>query len=61
MVQRTAIPSVRALLTKVCQLLALYGVVMRAVVPVEKHIYIDALMQACEDFINNIPHPSKGD
>lgn len=54
---RTGIPTIRLLLEKVCSLITKYRQVIYAVVPPEKHIYVDAVMKACEDFLENVPHP----
>lgn len=54
---RTGITTVKKLLRKICDILITYNTVIKSVTPANKHIYIDALMQACEDFITEVPNP----
>lgn len=54
---RTGVTTIKFLLRKVCDLLLRYGDVIRGFTPTDKHVYIAALMQACEDFQTNIPNP----
>lgn len=54
---RTGITTVKRLLRKICEILITYNDVIKRVTPADKHVYIDALMKACEDFIIEVPNP----
>jgi len=58
---RTGITSIKLLLRRVCNILVAFKPVMYAVLPTEQHVYIDALEQACNDFILQVSNPRPGD
>jgi len=58
---RTGITSVKILLRKICSILTAFKPVMYAVLPEAQHVYVDALEQACNDFILNVSNPRPGD
>ena len=54
---RTGLTTIRFLLEKVCKLLVTYDRVIKEVLPAPQHVYVDALLQACRDFIDNTDNP----
>jgi hypothetical protein len=54
---RTGIPTIKLLLERVCSLLVRYEDVIKLITPTEKYVYVEAIMQACKDFILNVPNP----
>lgn len=52
---RTGLPSLHALLKKVCQLIAKYRPVMITILTPEQIVKVDAVVTACEAFINDVP------
>lgn len=57
---RTGIPTVLKLLALICGLLTTFNVVIREHLRADLHVYLDALMVACEEFRANIPNPRDG-
>lgn len=54
---RTGLTTIRLLLRKVCELLLTYDAVIREVLPENQWVYVDALQQACNDFMLNTTNP----
>lgn len=54
---RTGITTIKLLLKKICDLLVKYGPVIKSLIPEPQHVYVDALMQACVDFQDNVDNP----
>jgi len=54
---RTGITTIKLLLEKICSLLVKYEEVINLVVPPAQHVYVEALSQACKDFILNVDNP----
>lgn len=54
---RTGLTTIRLLLSRVCRLLVTYEQTIYAVLPPEQHVYIQALNQACNDFLLNTDNP----
>jgi len=54
---RTGITTIKLLLEKVCSLLVKYEEIINLVVPPAQHVYVEALSQACKDFILNVDNP----
>lgn len=54
---RTGLTTIRLLLRKICDLLTTYDQVIKSVLPAPQHVYVDALKQACEDFLENTTNP----
>lgn len=54
---RTGLTSIRLFLTQVCRLLTQYNTVIKGVLPPEQHVYVDALLQACNDFMEFTTNP----
>ena len=54
MAQRTGLRTLHALIKKACQLFADYGFILYQIVPADKHVYLNALSQACTDFVVNV-------
>lgn len=57
---RTGIPTILRLLAIVCRLLTAFNVVIKTHLRDDLHVYVDALMTACEEFRANIPSPNDG-
>lgn len=56
---RTGIDALRRLAQTACTLLARYNTIIKAILPADRHVYVDALNQACQDFLENVPDPGK--
>lgn len=54
---RTGLTTIRKILTKVCQLLLTYRETIAHVLPPEQIVYVDALEQACNNFLANTDNP----
>lgn len=54
MAQRTGLRTLHRLLRHVCRLFATFSIPLYAVVPADKHVYLDAVRQACDDFVLNV-------
>lgn len=54
---RTGITTIKALLKKVCDLLVRYSAIIKQILPPSQHVYVDALLQACTDFQDNVDNP----
>lgn len=52
---RTGLPSLHVLLKKVCQLIAKYRPVMVGILTPTQLEKVDAVLTACEAFINDVP------
>lgn len=52
---RTGLVSIHALLRKVCQLIAKYRPVMVEILTEDQLAKVDAVLVACEAFINDVP------
>lgn len=57
MARRTGLRTLTQLVVKMCQIFATFSTVLYAVVPADKHVYLDALDQACSDFNANVNTP----
>jgi len=57
--RRTGADTFRKLLFAVCGLLAVWGPTMKQFLPEDRHVYIDAVNQACSDALANIPNPNQ--
>lgn len=55
--KRTGVPTLLVLARNTCRLLALFTPTIKAHLEVSRHVYVDALNQACADFVDNIDHP----
>lgn len=55
MARRTGLRTLHVLLRRVCELTARYGDMILAVLPQQYHVYLLAVMQACDDFVLNVP------
>lgn len=58
---RTGIPSILALLKKVCRLLQIFRPVVAGFLTAPQLAVWDSLLSACQAFENAIEHPSIGD
>jgi len=58
--RKRGLPTIHALLKTICRLLTTYMVVIKAILPPEQHVYVDALEQACNDFVLNVSNPDAG-
>lgn len=54
MAQKLGIRAIHKLAKKLCLLFATFTPVAKAIIPQDKHVYWDALNQACSDFVLNI-------
>jgi len=58
---RTGITTIMGLLRRVCAVLVAFKHIMLQILPEGQHIYVEALEQACNDFILNVSNPRPGD
>lgn len=58
MATRTGLRTLYNLVKKVCQIFGRWSALIYQVVPADKHVYLDALSAACDDFVSNVPVPS---
>lgn len=58
MAARTGLRVLYDTVRKVCGIFARWSTLIYQVVPVNKHVYLDALSTACNDFVSNVPVPS---
>lgn len=54
---RTGITSLKKLAKKTCKLLTLFIPLIKANIPPAQHVYVDALNQACADFVQFVDNP----
>lgn len=54
---RTGLTSIRILIQQVCRLIQKYQTVIFHVLPEEQHVYVNALLTACENFLQNTDNP----
>jgi len=58
MARRTGLRVLWNTVRKICQIFARWAPLIYQVVPSQYHVYLDALSQACDDFVANVPVPS---
>jgi len=58
---RTGITTIMLLLRKICEVIVSYKHIMLQILPEPQHVYVEALEQACNDFILNVSNPRPGD
>lgn len=54
MAQRTGLRTLQMIVKRICELFSKFYPAMVAIVPPEKIVYFDALLQACQDFDKNV-------
>lgn len=54
---RTGVPSILKSAQLICRLLAAFTPIIKEFLAEEKHIYVDALNVACQEFVDNVPPP----
>lgn len=54
---RTGVPSILAAARIICRLLAVFSPVIYQHLDESLHVYVDALMIACNEFSDNVPPP----
>lgn len=54
MSKRTGLRTIHNLARHLCRIFATLSIPLYAVVPNDKHVYLDALNQACSDFVLNV-------
>lgn len=59
--RKRGLPAIHRLLRKMCQLLLDFKPIILAILPEEQHVYVNALEQACNDFVLNVSNPDAGD
>lgn len=58
MAKRTGLTTLLDLARKICQIIVTFGPVLRSAIPTNQRVYLDALNQACSDFVLNVDPPA---